>query len=861
MSRHQDNSRHGAQPAGDAELAELAELADQQLQLSADSYDSDQWLDIGPLLAQAVDELAVGELLRPASLTYYDMLTSVEVMEPRLDMGMLSACDLREIAKWDVERELSLRQTLWVVEELFRCEITWHSSASLLQTMYMCNYFTVDDVPAAAVAGEGCGPRDRVLFPLVVALAHCCRAVWIEYLRENLFSEEDVHFGSQPVEFFGHIAREDVVRMLASARAYLEDVLAADGDIEERAAAKALLGHIELRSRWLRVLADLSLEYLAEDPGALDRGMAELAGLQQCHRAFAALELDPELPAPVPGCFDPKCMRKYPSMAPIKPRPLLSRAQSHAAFSGMLDDLALVRHLLQATAVESLVNFLGSFSRRQPTPLPFVRSLVASVLSSNGLVLLREPLVAFVQRAIAETSGRYVWHVIEGIEDSAAVMQALRRGAVGSPVLLDDAHAARARVDAFSQEAARHLVDWFRTMCQNAPRQRRIGVKYLASWDALQGDAEELDTWLYLALAAKRGAEAEQEANDPSCNPFWFSSWVYHVKLALIEGALLGGVRMGVYLDYELPQVYGYAAQVFQAHHDHLDRMAAMTAARRGQNPALRAAAGSPGGDDGDDDACLARVGRWLRLVEAQNYLATALWLVSHACERLGLVRAPWWPRRGSAGLSAGGALAAWLAQEADEARATRYALRFRAFSRLNSPTPLTYAGWATTLAQLDESLLADLFTHAARLLAKARDVLDRAGREPAVAGWDEVCQGARYAVVVNSVALAKLQAAGVCRSAAALVPGSQAAAYRRLLVEGCANAEEPERSAEQPVSKAKAKRDRKRRRQEQDLALAAKEWQAAADALRIDASSRCCETGGHVVAWSQFSFEKKKKE
>ncbi|KAJ2393233.1 N-alpha-acetyltransferase, non-catalitic subunit, partial [Coemansia sp. RSA 2603] len=771
-----DDSRRQTQPAGDAELAELA---DQQLQLGADDcnydYDSDLWIDIGPLMTQAVGELAVGELLKPASLTYYDALTSVEVMEPRLDMGMLSAADQREIAKWDFNRALSLRQVLWVVEELFRCEMTWHSSASLLQTMYMCNYFTVDDVPAAAIGGEGCEPRDRVLFPLVVALAHCCRHVWIEYLRENLFSEEDVHFGSQPVEFFGQIAREDVVQMLASAKAHLENVLATEANAEEKAAANVLLSHIELRSRWLRVLTDLSLEYLTEDPGALDRGMAELAGLQECQKKFGTLALDPELIVPVPGCFDPKCMRKYPSMAPIKPRPLLSRAQSHEVFAGMLDDLSLIRRLLHAEDVESLVNFLSSFSRREPTPQPFVRSLVVSVLSSNDMVLLREPLLAFVQRAIAEVSGRYVWDVIEGIEGRAPLMLAMRRGAVGSHVLLDDPLAARARVDVFCQEAARHLVDWFRTMCQNAPRQRRICVKYLASWDALQGDAEELDTWLYLALAAKSGAAAEAEANDPSCNPFWFSSWVYHVKLVLIEGALLGGVRLGVYLGYELAQVYGYAAQVFQAHHDHLDRMATMTARHTGQNAALRAAAESP-----DDDACVARVGRWLRLVEAQNYLATALWLVSHACERLGLVRAPWWPRRGGAKLSAG-ALAAWVAQEAEQAQMTRYALRFRALSRLNSPTPLTYGGWATTVAQLDESLLADLFTHAARILTKARDVLDHVGRA-AVAGWDEIYQGVRYAVVVNSVALAKLQAAGVCRSPAALVPGSQAAAYRRLL-------------------------------------------------------------------------------
>ncbi|KAJ2782815.1 N-alpha-acetyltransferase, non-catalitic subunit [Coemansia interrupta] len=855
------NSPHHAHPAGDAELATLA---GQQLHLDAPSYDPLEWLDIGALMTQATGELAVGELLRPPSLTYYDALISVEVMKPQLDMGMLSPADLCEIAKWDPNRRLSLRQVLWVVEELVRCELTWHSSASLLQTMYMCNYFTVDEAPREALSGEGREPRDRVLFPLVVALAHCCRLVWMEYLRENLFSEEDVHFGSQPVEFFGHIAREDVVGMLRSATAYLQDALGTEEDEGEREAAQVLLAHVGLRTRWLRVLADLSLEYLAEDPAALDRGMAELSGLQEAHAAFTKLAFDPELPVTVPGCFDPKCMRKYPSMAPIKPRPLLSRAETHEAFAGMLRDLSLLRQLLHAESVEALVNFLGGFSRRQPTPLPFVRSLVASVLSSNDTVLLRESLVGFVQRAIRETSGGYVWDVLDGLEGRAEVVLALRRGVVGSSALLDDPLAARTRVDGFCREAARHLVDWFRTMCQNAPRQRRVYVKYLASWDALQGDAEELDTWLYAALAADSiaEAEAEAEANDPRCNPFWFSSWVYHVKLLLIENALLGGVRLGVYLGYELAQVYGYAAQVFQVHRDHLDRMAKMTMGRTGQNPGLCRAAGVR---RQEEDACVAGLGRWLDVVEAQNYLATALWLVSHACDRLGLVRAPWWPRRGKA-LSAE-ALSVWRAQEADEAQATRYALRFRAFSRLNSPTPLTYAGWTDTVAQLDDSPAADLVAHAERLLAKARDVLDRMGRRGSMRGWDEVHRGIRYAVVVNAVALAKLQAAGVARCPAALVPGSQAAAYQRLLVEAdgrTAAAEEeegPGREAEmlkKPVSKARAKRDRKRRKQETGLARDAAEWHKSADALPLAASSKCCETGGHVVLWSQFSFDAK---
>ncbi|KAJ2847298.1 N-alpha-acetyltransferase, non-catalitic subunit, partial [Coemansia erecta] len=787
--------------------------------VSRDTH-GNEWLDITELMTLGTSELQVGELLKPESMTLYTALTSMEVMEPRLDMGMLTEEDKIEISKWDLDRVLTLREVLWITEKLFYCEMTWHNSASLLQTLYMCNYFTVQEVPplVGCRRAENCG-RDVVLFPMIFALGACCLQVWMEYLKENVYAEEDVHFGSQPVEFFRQFSHSQVVDMLDTARLYLKETQETCDDPREQAAAAVLLDYLEMRVVWLKSLVYLSVDYLTEDPGALDRSSECLKELQTKHKEFLLKPVDPELAVAVAGCFDPKCMRKYPSMAPVKPRPLLTHQQSHQAFDALIKGLSLIHPLLQAESVEELINFFADFANRQPTPLPFVRSLVVSVFLTNDSVLLRHSPVAFIKRAIREVSGPYVWDVLECIEREP--MQFASRSKRFAQMLGQDPMMALSRVDGFCQEAARNLMDWFRTMCQNAPRQRRISLKYLASWDVLQGDAEELDAWFYVVSCGPESRQPEEESLNPAFNPFWFSSWTYHMKLLLMENGLQAGVRLDLYLDYELPLIYGYSAQILQSHFDHLRRMQTMIASKAGQNSLF---VGKPQADlhvgwvrrRVGDSACLQHLARWLVFIETQCQLATALWLVSHACDRLGIIRAPWARRRlQGASLEV---LEFCQKQESLESQAVRFALRFRSFSRLNSPTPLTFAGWMTTVGQLDESSASELFVHASRTLGKARKTLDeQCGNliQSDSGGWQTKYQELRYVAVANAVALAKLQAAPAAMQCSALkVPGSQALVFRQMLVEMQLGELKNQADKNQAtLSKSKAKREKKKKK------------------------------------------------
>ncbi|KAJ2732429.1 N-alpha-acetyltransferase, non-catalitic subunit [Coemansia sp. BCRC 34962] len=764
--------------------------------------DGDDWLDITTLIREGAQSLGSGEMIKPESLSLLDAMTSVQVMDPRLDMGMLSAADLAEITQWDIDRPLSLSDTLWVVNRLFCCEMTWHNSASLLQTIYTCNYYTTDDPPATiGMSSSTNRERDLVLYPLVVATGLCCRRVWDEYLRENVYSEEDVLLGSAVVKFFDdRFSLSDALGMLDAAQAYLATQQGAEADM--------LAAHVSMRRRWLRVLSSLFAEYLSEDPSALDRSMDELEALQKEHDAYRSAFAEHIARAArdgVPGVFDIKCMRKFPSLAPIKPRSLLALAEAHGAMASLVSGLLLVRTLLGLESVESLVYFFQGVSR-QGGLLPFVRSLLISVFAGDGLVLLTQPVSDFVRRAISEMGGQ----VEEGGE----------------------------RVDLFCMEAARMLVDWFRTLCQNAPRQRRIALKYVAGWDSLQAEAEQLDIWIY----SQQQHASEEEASDPSCNPFWLSSWVYHMKLVLMGGGLMAGVRLDVYLDYEFPMVFCYAAQIFEAHQLHLSRMLGMASTAQAVDDRLWTRRRVSGTESRE------QLERWLAIVAAQKDLATALWLVSHACERLGLFRAPW-----AKGRASRLALAVWQRQETLPTQEARFALRFRAFSRLNSPTPLAFANWVATRDQLDAHPIGDLFSHAARVLADAKATMDQSRRKFGP-GSDEAFRSLYYVVVANSVALAKVPPSDVLGSPALAATGSQAAVFREaLLSEAVADAE----LSSGDLTKAKAKREKKKRAARNDVAKGAREWQAHVDRL---ASSGVLKVAWSTAAerhpdWPLFSF------
>ncbi|PIA15526.1 hypothetical protein COEREDRAFT_63916, partial [Coemansia reversa NRRL 1564] len=152
----------------------------------------EEWINITELMDRGTQALEEGELMKATSFGLFDAMTSIEVMDPRLDMGLMTDEDRAEKELWDIGRRLTLPQTLWIAEQVFSSEMTWHSSAALVQTLYTCNYITADRIGITIGSGTQNPGRDMVLYPLLVATGACCQRVWDEYTRGNVYGDEDV---------------------------------------------------------------------------------------------------------------------------------------------------------------------------------------------------------------------------------------------------------------------------------------------------------------------------------------------------------------------------------------------------------------------------------------------------------------------------------------------------------------------------------------------------------------------------------------------------------------------------------------------------------------------------------------------
>ncbi|KAJ2613043.1 N-alpha-acetyltransferase, non-catalitic subunit [Coemansia sp. RSA 1365] len=498
----------------------------------------EEWINITELMVRGTQALKEGELMKAAGFGLFDAMTSIEVMDPRLDMGLMSDEDRAEKELWDIGRRLTLAQTLWISEQVFSSEMTWHSSAALVQTLYTCNYITADRTGITIGSSTQNPERDMVLYPLLVATGACCQRVWDEYTRGNVYGDEDVFFGMIPPQPFDGFTEADARRLLEVARGHL----ATYGD---DAAARLLRMAVGLREQWLDVLSYLG------DADAWEQAMPALARLEAAHKEYVReLERD-DMPALVAGgamrgIFDQRCMRWFPAAAPVKPRELLGQQAAHAAFAQLLEDLRQVGAVRGATGPEHMERLLLRAAQAD-SALPYARSLLAS--AADARMLHGEPPTRFVRQA------------------AVALM--------GEPLGTPD--------DVFVSDATSLLGDWCRAMCQNPARRRRVALKLLGAWDLLQSEAEREDMRLY---AEAHPREAAAAASDPERNAFSLSSWTYHAKLLLAETALLSGVRLDLYQSHELPVIFCAVARLFDAHAMHLDRAehrAGSSYARRGQ--------------------------------------------------------------------------------------------------------------------------------------------------------------------------------------------------------------------------------------------------------------------------------------
>eukprot|EP00898_Chlorokybus_atmophyticus_P008315 jgi/Chlat1/8485/Chrsp80S07932 len=541
--------------------------------LSSDPW-APRWADASSFVERVCAEMKVGQLLHGENFSLYESMSALEMMDPKMDAGMhgggYPSID-EALAASVAPVDLSIAQTIDVMDELLSCEATWHQGHSLAQTVYTCLYMHRPELTSP----------NLYLHAYCCAVRTACNTVCAAMNRARVHEEEDfaTHTFGLPVDpggtdaktaAFLDLAEKQLTRLLRLAQGGDSSRRKADAHLEplqanpllEEAYCSALLARIRFRKARLTVSAVCLLCYqcyqlagsrhmlhvigiVSNMPSrqtlqsvwtALDeprhKGLetarkhiatakAELADVRTTRKACQPLAGDSETQSSssVPG-FDPAANHKLLAPAPPRRVDILPTEKAFDHFDGLLDDLHAALAVTEVSTIPALEDVLIRYARRQPGPVALAR--VRLLALEDGKIHGRIPV-------------------------PDAVCELLRLPA--KPARLEPPPLLRA----FVESAAKVANNLFMLYCRNVARQRRQLVHVLEDWNILQADAShvEQDTdcceWLRSNSTAAEGLRERA-----------LSSWTLQGAVHSLLYHLSLGFELDLYAPADLCMVYWY---------------------------------------------------------------------------------------------------------------------------------------------------------------------------------------------------------------------------------------------------------------------------------------------------------------
>ncbi|CAG8633316.1 6278_t:CDS:10, partial [Acaulospora morrowiae] len=531
-----------------------------------------QFKDITSFLDEVTNvEFEIGQLVHLESFGLYDAMSSIEIMDSKMDSGMILDSDLNK-KPLDLCARLRPEQTLWIIDRLFICEMTWHSGHSLSQTLFTCMYLHhVMELKPELFSNDSSDGVDRDLVPIefvililksyVLATAKCCQFVLDEMVKGNVYEEEDFATNKYGISIYDDFPESQAIKLLEDADNWLIQHgfhwIRQNGIDKGEEIIRALQVRLLLRKSFLLALVHMSQPCCQQYPQA-QRQLTVCMQLLNGTKDEIGINHTLNLGIEVEGAFDPLINRKLVSQTPPRPIRLFTMQESIDEMLNIFQSLSATCRIIDYKSATSLMNYMTYHSSKQPLPCALSRSILQSTVYSENRVLGKISIFQLVKDSVTElTNPPYIYFA--------------SKSEVGTSINGSHIDANRAKISKlihnFVDSAAKPLTDYFRILCHNRSRQRRNMCKVIADWDLLQEGAENIDTELQ-TLAKEEPLESEE---GPSYS-FHLSSWVYIRKLTLLEDILFLGFELDLYGNHEFVMMYWYLDYILGVHHRHLER-------------------------------------------------------------------------------------------------------------------------------------------------------------------------------------------------------------------------------------------------------------------------------------------------
>ncbi|ORZ21043.1 Mak10 subunit, NatC N-terminal acetyltransferase-domain-containing protein [Lobosporangium transversale] len=571
--------------------------------------------DVTALLDSATKDLKVGQLIQLESFSLFDAMCAIVIMDPKMDTGMI----LDEYAArphYDVNRLLNPKEFIWIIDQILIGQMTWLSGHALSQTLftscYILRVFEInleireekDDILKASVEFV-----TIVLKPCVLAIAKTCALISSEMKKGQTYEEEDFMTNMFGISLYEQYPMASLVAMLDQAEYWMESegarwIKATNNETEAPDLIKAVMERVHYaRSLFLSLF-----QVLAPKCSMFLQAVPQLENVRkhvECIKATHALGIE------VNGAFDNTIHRKLVTNTPPRATALLTSEETFDQLDQMCVDLTRIAKALLFRDATNLFSFFVQFAGQKPAPGAFPRSVLQTALYSDGIIMGSRKVQEVIRDSIQATVTPASWlfesfdtlqHKLEGTTTTTSGSSSNVLESIPEHEEMEEndelsllKRQTQAKVVLFVDKAIKPFVDTLQLAGQNTSRQRRNLRKIVQLWETFQDEAEAFDDEIHTVadeILAHEDLEsymihtaAVQEGT--IIRPFYFVSWVYHMKLFAMEWLLLLGFELELYSTFEISMIYGYVECVLGAHSQHLLRIQRFSESEKkhGENP------------------------------------------------------------------------------------------------------------------------------------------------------------------------------------------------------------------------------------------------------------------------------------
>ncbi|CAK7209415.1 N-alpha-acetyltransferase, non-catalitic subunit [Sporothrix curviconia] len=564
------------------------------------------------------------ELVKDGYFTLFESVGALEIMDPKMDSGCVSAEELVDNDQ-QIKRSLLPTEVVGIIDQLLCLEMAWHLGYPLSQTLLTCIYMTgiltpeprglyeADYMRRSGAVGAQRSPAHAVLRAYCVALIKTCGDIITSFKNELFYEEEDASTNTYQLSLLNDVSRDEIRLTLREARAAIVDV--ANGWTDD--VSQALESRLYFRESFLTAI---DLAELRIRPDALKEPWTHMSSaikeIQQSHDVGIA----------VPAAFNTKMQGMLASTMP--PRPIVQPSFEEAMqnWSRLCVDGAEAVDILRYEDPQSLLSFVLTFQAKKPQPLAYIRTLVQSFIFAENIMLGE--------------------HSIREIMDDDLAIVVLPANMVLDPIndeieaVQDPRFALAKQMEEFRIRCFPSYLEIFRTLCQNRSRCRRMMCHVLQEWEQVQMDAEEIDNLVQSALNEIPG-NSLLAGSSPADSPLPLSSWAFLYKLRLMEWVVQLGFELEIYQPDELAGMYWYLSYLSKRRVTHCERIRSFTLRSLGEMRQRSGGRALPGNQEEAMTKSLSFLQKMLLDASVTWELSDALSCLYAALARTGLLKVP----------------------------------------------------------------------------------------------------------------------------------------------------------------------------------------------------------------------------